>query len=98
MHLLSFILLSDPVVGGLTFFQVSAWREQDNTSSGNQSIDCPCTRTSFFFFGFTPMRPAWLMFVVQDMLLGGYDWASGKMRCVIETLVLSGSTNLLGCI
>jgi hypothetical protein len=33
------------------------------------------------------------MSVVEDRLLGGWDWARGKKRCVIETLVLSGSRN-----
>jgi hypothetical protein len=38
------------------------------------------------------------MFVVQDSLLAGYDWAEGKKRCVTETLVLGGSRKFLGYI
>jgi len=38
------------------------------------------------------------MFVVEDRLLAGLDWVRGKKRCVIETLVSSGSRIFVGYI
>jgi hypothetical protein len=95
----------------LSFFQVPAWggdvcerrRVQGNNTSScsHPSIDCRLYLPVifYFYFGFTLMRSTWLMFVVEDrLLLGGWDWARGEKRCVIETLVLSGSRNFLGYI
>jgi hypothetical protein len=73
---------SDPVVAGAPFFskfQRGAWRGEcarggvckvtPHPAAIHQSIDCPLYL--IFYFLFTLVRPTWLMFVVEDRLLGG---------------------------
>jgi hypothetical protein len=63
--------------------EAGACFQQGNTPSGShQSIDCPSTIPWFFLLFFTLVRLTWLVFVVEDGLLGGLGEEEEKTTTV----------------